>query len=114
IPKALANLEHDPELLLPLVQAIVAEALEPILRQALPTVVDVLNEDPDTIRALVRDQSTGIAGEMAGPVRVRAASADDHLQRILRRLTSRKPPKEGGPPTTTPPPAAELPPAGQP
>src|SRR5262249_172261 len=114
IPKALANLEHDPELLLPLVQAIVAEALEPILRQALPTVVDVLNEDPDTIRALVRDQSTGIAGEMAGTVRGRPATAAAPLEPIVRRPTSRKPPKEVGPPTTTPPPAAELPPAGQP
>jgi hypothetical protein len=112
IPKALANLEHDPELLLPLVQAIVAEALEPILRQALPTVVEVLNEDPDTIRALVRDQSTGIAGEMAGTVRTRAASADDHIDRIVRRLTFRKPPREVGPPT--PPTAGELPPAGGP
>jgi hypothetical protein len=113
IPKALNGLEADPALLLPLVQAIVAEALEPILRQALPTVVDVLNEDPDTIRALVRDQSTGIVGEMADTVRTRAASADDHVDRIVRRLTFRKPIRELEPqPPTTPPTPVELPPAG--
>jgi hypothetical protein len=95
------------------VEAIIAEALEPILRQALPTVVEVLNEDPDTIRSLVRDQSTGIAGEMTDTVRARAASADDHLDRIVRRLTFRKPAKQlGPPPPAGPPPQGELPPAG--
>ena len=91
IPKALAGLETDPSLMLPLVQAIIAEALEPILRQAMPTVVEVLNEDPDAIRSLVRDQSTGIAGELTDTVRARAASADDSIDRIVRRLTFRKP-----------------------
>jgi hypothetical protein len=117
IPKALNGLEADPALLLPLVQAIVAEALEPILRQALPTVVDVLNEDPDTIRALVRDQSTGIVGEMADTVRTRAASADDHVDRIVRKLTFRKPvrklaPQPPVPNPPAPPTPVELPPAG--
>jgi hypothetical protein len=113
IPKALDGLGQDPTLLLPLVQAIVGEALEPILRQALPTVVEVLNEDPAAIRSLVRDQSTGIAGEMADTVRARAASADDHLDRIVRRLTFRKPSLGPSPSGVTPPVRGQLPPAGR-
>src|SRR5690606_18096874 len=76
----------------PLVMGIVDEALEPLLQQALPRVIDVLNEDPDAIRSLVRDQSTGIAVEMTETVRFKAADADDRIDRIVRRVLRRKPP----------------------
>lgn len=92
LPKVLADIEQQPEMMLPLVEALIGEALEPVLHQALPQVIDVLNEDPDAIRSLVRDQSTGIAAEMAHNVRSRAAEADDHVDRIVRRITRRKPP----------------------
>jgi hypothetical protein len=93
LPQVLDQISAEPELLMPLVEAIVDEALEPILRDALPKVMVVLNEDPDAIRSLVRDQSTGIAGEMTETVRVRAADADERIDRIVRRVLRRPAPK---------------------
>jgi hypothetical protein len=92
LPQVLDQISAEPELLMPLVEAIVDEALEPILRDALPKVMVVLNEDPDAIRSLVRDQSTGIAGEMTETVRVRAADADERVDRIVRRILRRPAP----------------------
>jgi hypothetical protein len=76
---------------MPLVMGIVDEALEPLLQEALPRVMVVLNEDPDAIRSLVRDQSTGIAVEMTETVRFKAADADERIDRIVRRVLRRKP-----------------------
>jgi hypothetical protein len=84
----------------------VDEALEPLLQQALPRVIDVLNEDPDAIRSLVRDQSTGIAVEMTETVRFKAADADDRIDRIVRRVLRRKPLAVPGPIATPGPIAA--------
>lgn len=90
LPKVLGNIEQQPEMMVPLVQALVGEALEPVLHEALPQVIEVLNEDPEAIRSLVRDQSTGIAADMAHTVRTRAAHADDNLDRAIRRVMRRK------------------------
>ncbi len=93
IPQVMDQMEGQPELLLPLVEAIVNEALEPILQDAMPKVLAMLNEDPDAIRSLVRDQSTGIAVEMTDTVRVRAATADERIDRIVRRVLRRSAPE---------------------
>ncbi len=93
IPQVMDQMEGQPELLLPLVEAIVNEALEPILQDAMPKVLAMLNEDPDAIRSLVRDQSTGIAVEMTDTVRVRAATADERIDRIVRRVLRRAQPE---------------------
>lgn len=95
LPKVLDDIGSQPEMMLPLVESLIGEALEPVLHQALPQVIEVLNEDPEAIRSLLRDQSTGMAADMAHTVRTRAVTADDRVDRLVRRITRRKPPELG-------------------
>lgn len=107
LPKVLDDIAQQPEMMLPLVQSLVGEVLQPVLADALPQVIDILNEDPEAIRSLVRDQSTGIAADVAHTVRVRAVGADERIDRIVRRMTRRKPAGELAPGSK-----AALPPGG--
>lgn len=100
LPQVFERLEQDPDALLPVVEGLVGEVIDPVLQLALPKAIDYLNEDPDTIRSLVRDQSVGMVGEMADTVRVRTASADDVVNRVVARVLRRRvaelpPPADG-------------------
>ena len=105
LPLALTEIAKQPELLVPVLDAVVNEALEPMLREVLPLVFQVLADDPEAVRSLVRDQSTGVAADMAGSLRIQAARADDRVDKAVRRVLRRRPI-----PAPEVPPA--LPPAG--
>jgi hypothetical protein len=87
LPEVLDKLAGQPELLVPMVSAL----LGPILDTALPEVLDKLNQEPEVVRELVLGQSVSIVGEMTGVVRSRGAVADDLVERIARKVTLRKP-----------------------
>jgi hypothetical protein len=86
LPLALQKVAAQPEDLVPVLDAVVGTALEPMMREVLPQVFAILADDPEAVRSLVRDQSTGVAAEMAGSLRVQAARADDRLDRAVRRV----------------------------
>lgn len=92
LPEVIDQMKGQPELLVPFVESLVNEIIDPVLQLALPKAIEYLNEDPTVVRDLVRDQSTGIAGELAGTVRTRAVTVDDRIDRIASRILRRRPP----------------------
>lgn len=76
--------------LLGLIDDLVRREIEPGIDAALPIVLDRLEADPEPVRAMVRDQSVGVAAELADDVRTRSAAADDKLEQIARRLFLRR------------------------
>ena len=98
LPLVFDRLQHsqtDSAALIGLVNDIVDRVLEPILDDAIPTVLGRLNEDPSTVRDLVRDQSTSIAVEVADSVRTRTVTLDDRVEKIAWKFRPRirKPPR---------------------
>jgi hypothetical protein len=92
LPEVIDQMKGQPELLVPFIESLVNEIIDPVLQMALPKAIEYLNEDPTVVRDLVRDQSTGIAGELAGTVRTRAVTVDDRIDRIASRILRRRPP----------------------
>jgi len=100
----LDRLAEDPELVEPLVDgvmvqmaadpdkllALVGQLLDPVVDEALPITLQQLSDDPSAIRALIWDQSGGIADELANSVRARTLSADDAIDRVTARLWRRR------------------------
>ena len=82
---ALERLARNPEQIMGLIEAII----DPVVAVAVPAALDRLSDDPDQIRALVWDQSGGLADEMANSFRARLVSADDAINRVTDRLTGR-------------------------
>ena len=82
---ALERLARNPEQIMGLIEAII----DPVVAVAVPAALDRLTDDPDQIRALVWDQSGGLADEMANSFRARLVSADDAINRVTDRLTGR-------------------------
>jgi hypothetical protein len=108
LPTVMDLMKDRPELIVPMIESLVGEIIDPVLQEALPKAIDYLNQDPTVVRDLVRDQSTGIAGELAGTVRLRAVDVDDRIDRIAARLLRRpRTPKE----VVAAEPPRELPPA---
>ena len=91
LPKVIQQMSEQPELLVPFVESLVNEIIDPVLQLALPKAIEYLNEDPAVVRDLVRDQSTGIAGELAATVRTRAVTADDRIEQVVSRFLRRRP-----------------------
>jgi hypothetical protein len=50
-----------------------------------------LNDDPEPVRRLIWGQSSSLATDLAVTVRARALSLDDRVDRLVRRLTFRRP-----------------------
>lgn len=110
LPEVIDQMKGQPELLVPFIESLVNEIIDPVLQMALPKAIGYLNEDPTVVRDLVRDQSTGIAGEIAGTVRTRAVTVDDRIDRIASRILRRRPPSLEPP---ADPPLDALPPGRQ-
>jgi hypothetical protein len=103
VDTVLTGVTDDPESLL----ALITRVLDPVVDQAVPEAIDRLTAEPDDIRALIWDQSGGLADEMANSFRARLVSADDGINgltdRLLgrrwrdRRRARRRPPTSAGP-----------------
>jgi hypothetical protein len=75
--------------LVEVINEVIGEVINPIIDTVLPIVINRLNEDPEPIQVLVRDQSLGMAGEITDGVRASAINADSTIERVARRLTFR-------------------------
>ena len=85
-----------------MVDTVVDEVIWPIIDKVLPGVLERLQEDPEPIQSLVLNQSTSIAGELAGVARDTAARADDRVASVVDRILRRNR-------NAVPPPAPSLP-----
>ena len=82
----LERVADDPTALLALIERI----LGPVVEDAVPAAIDRLTLEPDDIRALIWDQSGGLADEMANSFRARLVSADDGINGVTDRLLGRR------------------------
>jgi hypothetical protein len=82
----MVQMAADPDKLL----ALVGQLLNPVMDQALPMTLQQLSDDPATIRALIWDQSGGLADELANSFRARTLSADDAIDAVTSRLWRRR------------------------
>jgi hypothetical protein len=60
-----------------------------VVAAAIPVALQQLTDNPEAIRALIWDQSGGLADELANSFRARLVSADDAINRITDRLFGR-------------------------
>jgi hypothetical protein len=82
----MTQMAADPDKLLALVGAL----LDPVVDEALPITLQQLSDDPTAIRALIWDQSGGLADEMANSFRARTLTADDAIDRVTASLWRRR------------------------
>jgi hypothetical protein len=82
----MTSMANDPDKLLVLVNRL----LDPVVADAIPISLQQLSDDPDAIRALIWDQSGGLANQMANSVRARTVSADDAIDRVTAMLWRRR------------------------
>jgi hypothetical protein len=82
----MVQMAADPDKLL----ALVGQLLNPVVDEALPITLQQLSDDPAAIRALIWDQSGGLADEMANSFRARTLSADDAIDAVTSRLWRRR------------------------
>lgn len=63
--------------------------LDPLVERALPIVLDRLGENPEAVRRIVQDQSSGIMTEATESARLTARHADDIVDSLTHRLFRR-------------------------
>lgn len=85
VDSVMGELASDPDQLLTLVERV----LDPVVAAAIPVALQQLTDNPEAIRALIWDQSGGLADELANSFRARLVSADDAINRITDRLFGR-------------------------
>lgn len=99
LPGVVDRLAGDPELLVGLVNGVMdrladhpetlerlaGQLVDPVVGQALPVTLDALGDETEAIAQIVRAQSGGLADEMANSFRARGVSADDAVDRFVRR-----------------------------
>lgn len=91
LPVALGALGRHDDAVVGLVDELLPVLLPELLEAVLPAALERLADEPEVVRTLVLDQSGGLAGELADTVRSRTVTADDVVERLVRRLTLRKP-----------------------
>jgi len=73
------------------VDAQLDRVLRPLVDVVLDEVLDLLEREPDRIRALVRSQRNTMVDELVGRVRAGAAAGDDNVDRLTSRVLHQSP-----------------------
>jgi hypothetical protein len=66
-----------------------SEALDQLVRQQVDACLEYLNENPERVQNLLRDQGRGLAQEFQATVRATALAADDAVDSWVRRALRR-------------------------
>ena len=75
-----------------LIHDLAARQVRPLVDEALPLVLGRLDEQPEQVRRIVRDQSRGILAEARDTARTAARQGDDMIDSVVDRLLRRRAP----------------------